>query len=238
MKHTSMKNLFIQICLCIALFSSLSAQDLGKVIIRNASPNYPGFIISLNGVRTSNEYSSTICFDYLEEKNYRVKLLQAGSANILSFMVSSAPNYVSKYILNKDNTGNYSLILESKVLITEQNQSPQPLPGAESFSPAPQANVVTAMLDADYNEMIKSVKKESLEGTKLEMAKTFFGNQHLSSAQVAGILKVFSLENSKLNFAKYAYSRTIDKSNYFKVYDVFSLSGSKKEMSEYIKNNP
>lgn len=233
-----MKTTFNQFLLIICLVSNIAAQDLGKVIIRNANPSYPGFIISLNGVRSTNAYNSTICFDYLEEKMYRVKLLQAGSSNVLSFMVNSAPNYVSKYILSKDNSGAYSLILESKVLMTEQDQTSQPVPEHETYTVVPQATVVAAMPDADYSEMIKTVKKESVDGTKLEMAKTFFGNQNLSSAQVLGILKVFSFENSKVTFAKYAYSLTIDKSNYFKVYDAFSFSGSKKEMSEYIKNNP
>jgi len=229
-----MKKTFIQILFIFSLFSITSAQDLGKVIIHNANPTYPGFIASLNGVRISNVYNSTICFDYLDEKIYKVKVLQAGSANILSFVVNGAPNYFSKYILNKDNYGNYSLILESKVLMTEENQALIP----ENSVPVPQASIISAMADVDYNEMLKSIKKEGVEGTKLEMAKTFFGNQQLTSTQVLGIVKIFSFENSKLNFAKYAYSHTIDKSNYFKVYDAFSFSGSKKEMSEYIKNNP
>jgi len=118
--------------------------------------------------------------------------------------------------------------------MTEENQAPIP----ENSVPVPQASIISAMADVDYNEMLKSIKKEGVEGTKLEMAKTFFGNQQLTSTQVLGIVKIFSFENSKLNFAKYAYSHTIDKSNYFKVYDAFSFSGSKKEMSEYIKNNP
>lgn len=217
--------------------SVLKGQDLGRVVIRNANANYPKFIVSLNGIRLTNDYNASISFDYLEEKNYRVKILQAGSSNVLNFMVNSAPNYISKYILNKDNTGNYSLILESKALMNGQNevtsQTIQTTPEV-----LPPTSVVAAMPDADYSDMVKSVKKESLESTKLEMAKTFFGSQNLSAAQVLGILRVFSLENSKVNFAKFAYSRTIDKQNYYKVYDAFSLSGSKKDMSEYIKNNP
>ncbi len=236
-----MKRKLLQLLVILTFVSFVKAQDLGKVIIRNAQPNYPKFIISLNGIRISNEYSSLVSFDYLDEKNYRVRMLQAGSSNVLTFMVNSAPNYISKYILNKDTYGNFSLILESKALMNGELEviTQTLLPNPEvTLSVIPPATVVTAMADTDYNDMLKSVKKESLESTKLEMAKTFFGNQHLSSAQVLGIVKVFSLENSKVNFAKFAYSRTIDKPNYYKVYDAFSLSGSKKDMSEYIKNNP
>lgn len=231
-----------------ALFSFViqaAAQDVGKVIIRNGG-NYPKFIVSLNGIRLSNEYGSQVSFDYLDESNYRVKILQAGSHNLLSFMLNSSPNYISKYILTKDNYGNYSLILESKSLMTGETEVPtntvvtNPTP---TITPPPAATTVVnsgpqAMADADYNDIVKSIRKESLESTKLEMSKTFFGNQNLSSAQVAGVVKIFSLESSRLNFAKFAYPRTIDKANYFKVYDAFSLSSSKREMSDYIKSNP
>lgn len=227
---------FLMVLLCAA---SAGAQELGKVIIRNVNPSYPGFIVSLNGVRLTTTYASSAEFSYLEERNYRVRILQAGSSNALSFMVNSAPQYVSKYLLNRDHAGNYSLILESKSLLTgeaEVNTATLAPGPASTLNTSPGA--VTAMNDTEYNEMLRTVKKEGLEGTRLEMARTFFGNQNLSSAQVQGIMKAFSLENTRLNFAKFAYARTIDKQNYYKVYDAFNLSGSKKEISEYIKNNP
>jgi len=236
-----MKRQFLHLLLILSFVSVCEAQDLGRVIIRNGQPGYPKFIVSLNGVRPTNEYNSSINFDYLDERNYRVKMLQAGSSSVLNFMVNNAGNYVSIYVVTKDNMGNYSLILESKTLLTGMEEPPtKTLTTTPTLTnvAVPILTIATAMADADYNDMVKSVKKESLESTKLEMAKTFFGSQTLSSVQVLGILKVFSLENSKVNFAKFAYSRTLDKQNYYKVYDAFSLSGSKKDMSEYIKNNP
>jgi len=226
-----MKRKLTQLLMLLAFISFAKAQDLGRVIIRNGNTAYPKFIVSLNGVRLSNAYNATVCFDYLDERNYKVKLLQAGSSNVLTFMVNNAPNYVSKYILNKDNYGNYSLILESKALLSSSEE-----PVMEPVDPA--VPVILPMSNAEYNDMIKAVRKESMESTKLEMAKTFFGNQNLSSEQVQGIVKLFSFENTKVDFAKFAYSRTMDKANYYKVYDAFTFSGSKKEMSEFIKNNP
>jgi len=233
-----MKKKLIQLLVVFTCFFSLKAQETGRLIIRNSDANFPKFIVSLNGVGLNKVFNSTASFDYLDEKTYRVKIFQVGSPNALTFMVNSAPNYISTYFLTKDDFGVYSLLLESKVLMNTQHENPALSVPEKTTSAVSPSTLTMQMPDNTYDDMLKSVKKESLESTKLEMAKTFFGNQHLSSDQVAGILRAFSLENSKLNFAKFAYPITIDKPNYFKVYDAFSSSSSKKDMSEFIKNNP
>jgi len=53
---------------------------------------------------------------------------------------------------------------------------------------------------------------------------------------VMKICNLFSFEESKLTFAKHAYSRTTDKKNYFKVNDVFSFDSSKEELNNFISN--
>ena len=214
------------------LHSPMAAQDLGRVSIRNASDAYPQFIVSMNGIRTTNEYSHLAVFDYLDDYNYRVKVLQAGSAKPLSFTLNSAPKYISKYILNRDAAGNYALVLESKFLIGSQ---PEPVVSNPSttviINNAPQA-----IPDEDYQGMLSAIKKESFENGKLDLAKTLFGapGQFISSEQVSGVLKLFSFENNRLTFAKFAYDRVLDPNNYYKVYDAFSFGSSKKELSDYM----
>jgi hypothetical protein len=43
------------------LLLQAAAQDVGKVLIKNAKDTYPKFITSLNGVRLSSEYVSQVC---------------------------------------------------------------------------------------------------------------------------------------------------------------------------------
>jgi len=47
-------------------------------------------------------------------------------------------------------------------------------------------------------------------------------------------MQTFSFEDSKLSLAKMAYSRVIDQSNYFVVYDEFWFSSSVDELIAYI----
>ena len=73
---------------------------------------------------------------------------------------------------------------------------------------------------------------------RVEMAKTFFASKWLLASMVQDALKMFRIENSRLEFAKFAYDRTTDKQNYFKVFEMFTASNSKKVMNEFIKAHP
>ena len=45
---------------------------------------------------------------------------------------------------------------------------------------------------------------------------------------------LFTFENNRLEIAKYAYGKTVDKGNYFVVNDVFTFN-SKEKLNEYIR---
>jgi hypothetical protein len=253
-----MKNKFSLFIFAISVTFSLQAQNFAKLIIRNSSSAYPPFIISLNGIRINQNYASSVTADYLEDNEYRLKLLQSGTSGVINFTISTLPNYVSKYVLLKDSYGNFTLLLESKSLLSLEPQTTPTLAPTVTSNITPTVivtntlivtNTVTstpvltvapspqAMNDADYNGIVSAIKKESLESSRLSMAKTFLTNQNYTSQQVLGVLKVFSLESSRINFAKFAYAKTIDKPNYYKVYEGFSLSSSKKELSDFINKN-
>jgi len=46
-------------------------------------------------------------------------------------------------------------------------------------------------------------------------------------------MNTFSFEDTKLEFAKYAYERTYDIGNYYKLNDAFSFESSIEELNEY-----
>lgn len=90
---------------------------------------------------------------------------------------------------------------------------------------------------SDYNDAQNSIKETSFEDTKLSTAKQIADVNCLDVAQIKGIMKLFSFEDSKLEFAKYCYATCYDKKNYFKLNDAFTFDSSKKEMNEYIKDH-
>lgn len=73
-----------------------------------------------------------------------------------------------------------------------------------------------------------------MKTSKLNIARQTMSQTYFNSAQVRDLLQLFSFETNKLELAKSAYSRTIDKANYFTVNDVFSYTSSKDELSCFI----
>ncbi|MCL2246543.1 MAG: DUF4476 domain-containing protein [Lentimicrobiaceae bacterium] len=88
----------------------------------------------------------------------------------------------------------------------------------------------------DFNRAFNSIQKESFENSKLDIAKQITSNNWLCVSQIVQICNLFSFENSKLEYAKYAYRYCVDKNNYFQLNDVFSFSTSKDELRKYINN--
>ena len=90
------------------------------------------------------------------------------------------------------------------------------------------------MEDADYAEAKSTIASKSFDDTKLTVAKQIVGSNCLFASQVSEITKLMSFEDSKLQFAKYAYTRTYDQGNYFKVNNAFDFESTIEELNEYI----
>jgi len=57
----------------------------------------------------------------------------------------------------------------------------------------------------------------------------------MTSSQVAELLKSFDFEQSRLDFAKFAYGHTFDIGNYFMVNNAFDFPSSVDELNAYIR---
>ncbi len=90
------------------------------------------------------------------------------------------------------------------------------------------------MSSGDFESLKKTISSKSFEESKLDIAKEVVASNCLLSSQVKEVMKLFSFEDSKLTFAKYAYGYTFDIGNYFKVNDAFSFESSIDELNTYI----
>ena len=87
---------------------------------------------------------------------------------------------------------------------------------------------------SDYNAAKNSIDSKSFDDSKMTMAKQITRSNCLTSAQVSGIMKSLDFEDSRLEYAKFAYDYTFDIGNYFKVNDAFQFESSIEELDEYI----
>jgi hypothetical protein len=87
-----------------------------------------------------------------------------------------------------------------------------------------------------YRSAVGSISKQSFEENKLQVARQVFSTNCLTSAQVGEIMRLFTFEDSRLDFAKFAYGHTFDLGNYFMVNDAFTFSSSVDELNDYIRS--
>lgn len=92
------------------------------------------------------------------------------------------------------------------------------------------------MSSASFNDVLRTMQRESFDNTRLSIAKQVADRNSLSSSQVREMVRTLSFENSKIEFAKYAYRGTVDKNNYYIVNDAFSFSNSRDELANYIRS--
>lgn len=91
------------------------------------------------------------------------------------------------------------------------------------------------MTDAAFNQAKESLRREWFENTRLSTAKQVIDRNYFTSRQVKELVLLFTFENNRLDIAKYAYSKTVDKGNYFIMNDAFSMSKNKEELNNFIR---
>lgn len=97
-------------------------------------------------------------------------------------------------------------------------------------------NCGLAMTNLEYNDAKKSIEAKPFDDTRLNIAKQIADNNCMTVEQIKGIASVFSFEDNKLEFAKYAYDRCTEKKNYYKVGDIFKFDSNVNELNEYVNS--
>lgn len=116
------------------------------------------------------------------------------------------------------------------------NNQPQPVNNSVLYVPGYSGpfGCPIPMSGPDFNSFKQSVSSKSFEDSKLTMAKQVINSNCLTSQQVKETMMMFDFEATRLDFAKYAYSRTYDIGNYYKVNDAFEFELSIDELNDYI----
>lgn len=107
-------------------------------------------------------------------------------------------------------------------------------PTAPSPSPIPVPSYCMPMDFSAFEAAKTTIMKASFDDTKLSIAKQIASANCLTAAQIRDIMKLFSFESTRLDFAKFAYRYCYDKGNYFMVNDAFSFSSSIDELNQFI----
>lgn len=119
---------------------------------------------------------------------------------------------------------------------TSSTSSPATSSPAASAPAASGSNCATPMSSSDFESAKKAINGKSFAEDKMIVSKQILKSNCVSVKQVKGIMELFSYEENKLEFAKLAYPKTVDKGNYYQVNDSFSFSGSITELNAFLES--
>lgn len=90
------------------------------------------------------------------------------------------------------------------------------------------------MSQADFQAAKNTIQSKSFDDSKLTIAKQVISSNCLFCSQVREIMLLFSFEDTRLQFAKFAFPYVYDQGNYFKLNDAFTFESSVDELNQYI----
>jgi hypothetical protein len=133
-------------------------------------------------------------------------------------------------------TTSHSTTVSSSSTSSSPNYDHQPAPDHVVYVDGYSGNIgcPVPMSKGDFQSFKSSVESKSFEDSKLTIAKQVLNNNCLTSSQVREVMKLFSFEETRLDFAKYAYGHTYDINNYYKVNDAFTFESSIDDLNTYI----
>lgn len=118
--------------------------------------------------------------------------------------------------------------------LTQQQAVVSPSPNTPA--PAPANSCVRAISNDQFQRGVNSIKNESFSDNQMRIARQFTRNNCLSVNQIVTIMGLFSFEQNKLDYAKFAYDFCVDKGNYFMVNDAFTFSSSKSDLNNFLES--
>lgn len=92
------------------------------------------------------------------------------------------------------------------------------------------------MTGREFDGNLNSIKEKSFEDSKLTMAKQMTKSKCLTSAQIAAVMGAFGFEDTRLEYAKFAYDYCFDTDNYFQVNNAFEFELTIDELNEYLES--
>jgi hypothetical protein len=90
------------------------------------------------------------------------------------------------------------------------------------------------MSSSDFASAKSSIEAKSFSDSQLTLAKQIAKSNCLKAEQVKAIVEIFDFEDTKLDFAMFAYDYTVDQNNYYKVNDAFDFESSIEELDEFL----
>lgn len=100
------------------------------------------------------------------------------------------------------------------------------------YNPAPYPHPV--INNGQFRQLKKRIMYTRFESDKLDIMEMELAHHYFTSQQVFELVSLFDYESYRVEVAKMAYHKTVDKQNFYLVYDAFHFSSSIDKLERYI----
>jgi hypothetical protein len=91
-----------------------------------------------------------------------------------------------------------------------------------------------AISNSEFSRVLWAIGKETSEANRMKSAEQIINTNYLTVDQVKQLMQLFCTEDNKLEIAKLAYDKTVDRGNYFALNSVFKFDNSRDELARCI----
>lgn len=100
--------------------------------------------------------------------------------------------------------------------------------------PTSPTNDIRPMSSFDFDDYLKAIQEKTFEDSKLTTAKAPLRSQYLTAEQIAQVMRAFTFEDTRIEFAIFAHNRCVDPGNYYKTHGALEYELSIEEIEEAI----
>jgi hypothetical protein len=93
------------------------------------------------------------------------------------------------------------------------------------------------MSGREFEQVKDQIRKEWQESNRLLSAKTITDRYSFTTQQVKELMMLFTFDKNKLEIAKYAFRKTIDKQNYHQLNSEFSFRSTADELDRFMRES-
>ena len=125
---------------------------------------------------------------------------------------------------------------------TQQEPAPKPAPrpaAKPAPAPAPAQPVgrcASSMAPASFSKAKENISSNSFEDSKMTVAKQVTKANCMTASQIAEVMGLFSFEETKLQYAKYAYDFCYNQGDYYEVNSAFTFESSIEDLNQYLES--
>lgn len=117
------------------------------------------------------------------------------------------------------------------------NNNPPPPPEVFVTGYTGRIGCPVPMTDGEFNQFFQTLKNQSFDNTRLQIAKQAISNKCATAGQIRALTALFDFEAKRLEFAKFALGSVYDIDNYHIVGDAFDFDNSVRDLSTFAMQN-